>query len=181
MQMGTVPFSIHPRHLRSTIANDGDVWQGLTQELHHSHGFDFYCSLGYLLTYSLNDFFRALAIEAVDTNFLHAIAAGRSDASAVTFLSRDEIEDRCRALHSVIGYKGGPVSLNTVCDWQKRETGLRVDIRHAERNDAERGILGRITFEPPSIVVFFDRVGEARQRFTLAHELGIYFSAMVLI
>lgn len=62
--------------------------------------------------------------------------------------------------------------MNAVCEWQERETGLRVETRHAEKSDAERGILGRITFDPPSIVIFFDRLGEARQRFTLAHELG---------
>jgi Zn-dependent peptidase ImmA (M78 family) len=158
--------------MSTTLSNDGDVWRGLTQEVHHSHRFDFYCSLGDLVTYSLNDFFRALVTEGVDANFLPAIAAEPSDARAVTFLSRDEIEDRCRSVHSIIGYKGGRVSLNAVCDWQERETGLRVDTRRAEKSEAERGILGRITFDPPSIVVFFDRIGEARQRFTLAHELG---------
>jgi Zn-dependent peptidase ImmA (M78 family) len=115
---------------------------------------------------------RGEALEAIDTNSPPAIAAARSDASAMTFLSRDEIEDRCRAVHSVIGYKGGRVSLNTVCDWQKRETGLRVDTRQAERNDAERGIRARITFEPPSIVVFFHPVSQERQDFTLAYALG---------
>src|ERR1035437_9036276 len=98
----------------TALSNDGDVWRGLTQELYHSRRFDFYCSLGDLLTYSLNDFFRALAMEAVDTSFLPAIAAERSDARAVTFLTRDEIEDRCRAVHSIIGYEDGPVSLNAM-------------------------------------------------------------------
>ena len=52
------------------------------------------------------------------------------------------------------------------------KSARRFDTRRAEKSEAERGILGRITFDPPSIVVFFDGAGEARERFTLAHELG---------
>lgn len=67
------------------LSNDSDVWRGLTQEIHHSSRFDFYCCLGNLLTYSLNDFFRALAMGAINANFLPTTDAEQSDARAVTF------------------------------------------------------------------------------------------------
>jgi Zn-dependent peptidase ImmA (M78 family) len=42
------------------------------------------------------------------------------------------------------------------------------------RSDADRrsGLLGRITFSPPAIVIFADPMERHRSRFTLAHELG---------
>lgn len=158
---------------RSAPGRDGDVWSGLTEEHYRSRRFDFFCNCRDLFTCSLNDFFMALTSDAFDTTFLSAIAAERNDSDVVAFISADEIEDRCRAIHCAISYKGGVVSLETVCEWQRLEAGLTVVTgAAASRDEAERAILGRISFNPPSIIVFLDPIDVRRQRFTLAHELG---------
>jgi Zn-dependent peptidase ImmA (M78 family) len=160
-------------HMSRSLSRDGDVWSGLTEEHYHSRRFDFFCNVRDLFTYSLHDFFMALTSDAFDTTFLNAIAAERNDSDMVAFLSTEEIEDRCRTIRCAIGYKGGGVSLETVCAWQRLEAGLTVVTgAAANRGEAERGILGRISFNPPSIIVFFDPMDVRRQRFTLAHELG---------
>jgi IrrE N-terminal-like domain/Restriction endonuclease len=160
-------------HMSRSLSQDDDVLMGLTQEHYHSRRFDFFCNVGDLFTYSLHDFFLALTSDAFDTTSLHAIVAERNDPDLVAFMSGDEIEDQCRAVHSAIRYKGGAVSLEAVCEWQKLEAGLTVVTGvAASREEAERGILGRISFKPPSITVFFDPMDVLRRRFTLAHELG---------
>jgi Zn-dependent peptidase ImmA (M78 family) len=42
----------------------------------------------------------------------------------------------------------------------------------ADEEAISKGILGRITFTPPSIEIYHDAIGARRERFTLAHELG---------
>jgi hypothetical protein len=79
-----------------------------------------------MLTYSLYDFFLALASGAFGP-VLHAIAAERNDADLVRFMSPDEIEQRCQVVRSAIAYQGGTVSLRAVCEWQKSVTGLFLD------------------------------------------------------
>ena len=154
------------------LSHDGEIWNGLTQENWRSPRFDFFCSAGDLLTYSLYDFFSALASDAFGPS-LQAIAAERNDADLVPFVNPDEIEQRCQVVRSAIAYRGGTVSLRAVCEWQKSVAGLTVVTRAAASgSDANKGILGRIAFDPPSIVVFFDPMGLRRERFTLAHELG---------
>ena len=156
-----------------SLSRDSDVLSGLTEEHYHSRTFDFFCNVRDLFTYSLYDFFVALISDTFDTSALTAIAAERNDIDLVRFMSADEIERRCRAVHSAIRYKAGAVSLEAVCEWQQLEAGLTVVTGAAAgRGDAERGILGRISFKPPSIVVFLDPKDVRRQRFTLAHELG---------
>ena len=156
-----------------SLSRDWDILSGLTQEDYHSRRFDFFCSAEDVFTYSLHDFFLALSSDAFDTTSLLAIAANRDDTELVPFIGGDEIERRCRAVHSAIGYKCGAVSLETISEWNKIEAGLSVLTNTApSREEAKGGILGRISFDPPAIIVFFDRVGARRQRFTLAHELA---------
>jgi Zn-dependent peptidase ImmA (M78 family) len=156
-----------------SLSCDWEILIGLTQEDYHSRRFDFFCSAGDVLTYSLRDFLVALSSDVLDTASLGAIAADRDDTDLVPFIGRDEIEGRCQAVHSAVQYKGGAVSLEAVCSWQQLEAGLTVLANTAASlEEAKGGILGRISFNPPSIVVFFDRMGIRRQRFTLAHELG---------
>jgi hypothetical protein len=152
---------------------EGDVLRGLTKEDYRSRQFDFFCNSGDLFTYSLHDFFLALARDGFDTTSLQALAVEPNDTSLVIFMNPEEIERRCQAVHAVIRYNCGAVSLDAVCVWQKLEAGLAVKTgSRASREEFERGILGRISFNPPSIVIFSDPDGGPRQRFTLAHELG---------
>ena len=78
-----------------------------------------------MFTYSLYDFFLALVSDAFGAS-LHAIASEHSDADLVPFISPDEIERRCQAVHSAIGHQSGAVSLGAVCEWQRLVSGLTV-------------------------------------------------------
>ena len=137
-------------HMSRRLSRDGDVWSGLTEEHYHSRRFDFFCNVRDLFTYSLHDFFMALTSDAFDSTSLNAIAPERNDTDLVAFMSAEEIEHRCRAVHCAIAYNGGAVSLETVCKWQQLEAGLTVVTgAAASRDEAGRGILGRISFTPP--------------------------------
>ena len=158
--------------MSSELSKDSEIWSGLTKENYYSHRFDFFCNAGDTFTYSLYDFFLALASDTFGPS-LQTIAAERNDADLVPFMSPDDVELPCQAVHSAIGYQNGSVSLRAICEWQQLVTGLTVVTGAvARREEAERGILGRITFNPPSIVIFSDPMGVRRERFTLAHELG---------
>jgi hypothetical protein len=148
----------------------------LTQQHYQSRRFDFFCNFRELFTYSLEDFFLALASEVLDAASLNAIATEPPETNVVPFISDDEIEHDCRTVHSAIQYQGGSVSLQAVCTWQEHATGLKVVTGAAVRREGiERDVLGRISFDPACITVFFDPIGGRRQRFTLAHELGHWF------
>jgi len=156
-----------------SLSQDADVWLGLTEEHYKSVRFDCFCTVREFFTYSLPDFLSEVIVEALDPISLEAITAERRDIEAVPFLSPDEIEERCRAMHLTIRYSGGVVPLDCVCELQQRNAGFTIKIGAApSREEYDRGILGRISFNPPSIVIFRDRNDTRRQRFTLAHELG---------
>jgi hypothetical protein len=156
-----------------SLSQDAEVWRALTEEHYKSARFDCFCTVGELFMYSLPDFLGKVIVDALDPISLDAIAAERHEVEAVPFLSGDEIEQRCHAVHAAIRYFGGVVPLDCVCEWQQRNAGLTITIGAApSREEFERGILGRISFNPPSITIFRDRLDSRRQRFTLAHELG---------
>jgi hypothetical protein len=88
-------------------------------------------------------------------------------------LSQAAIDARCSTVHDVIRYRDGPVSIEAIYEWQKKSCGLTVLTNvTADDESFSKGILGRITFTPPSIVIFSDAIGVRRERFTQAHELG---------
>jgi Zn-dependent peptidase ImmA (M78 family) len=154
-------------------SQDAEVWRGLTEEHYKSARFDCFCTVREFFTYSLPDFLSEVIVDALDPISLEAITAERRDVEDVPFLSANEIEQRCHAVHAAIRYSGGVVPLDCVCEWQQRNAGLTIKIGAApSREESERGILGRISFNPPSIIIFRDRADTRRQRFTLAHELG---------
>ena len=157
------------------LSRDEEILLGLTDEQHQSRTFDCFCNANKLFTYSLHDFFMAFASETLSARDLNAFAPERTDDEVVAFVGPDDIERRCQEVHAAIGYKSGMVSLEAVCQWQQHETGLAVEQAVSPtREERHRGILGRISFSPPAIIVFRDLSEPDRQRFTLAHELGHY-------
>jgi len=178
--LGQLKWVLHrsPSSLHTSRSDnrERDIWTGLTQQHYQSRRFDFFCNFEELFTCSLEEFFLALASEVLDAESLNAIATEPSETNVVPFITDDEIEYGCRAIHSAIQYQGGAVSLQAVCTWQEHATGLKVLTGAAARREGiERDVLGRISFEPACITVFFDPMGGRRQRFTLAHELGHWF------
>jgi Zn-dependent peptidase ImmA (M78 family) len=97
--------------------------------------------------------------------------------SLVDYIPQEEIERISEAIREKIAYTGGEVLIDEVCNWQSRESGLSVmtEIAPTGRALAER-ILGRIKFEPLEICIYeYSDGNDARQKFTLAHELGHHF------
>jgi Zn-dependent peptidase ImmA (M78 family) len=155
-------------------SRDGNILNGLSLENYQSDRFDYFCVVRDVLTHSFNDFLIGLVSSAPsDARFLEKIQSHHIKDEGVAYVSCDEIEACCHAVHEQIRYDAGPVSLDAVCEWRRCLEGLSVTtskVRTTE--DMERGILGRIAFKPAEIVVFDDPTSLYRWRFTLAHELG---------
>jgi hypothetical protein len=164
--------SVTAGYAASLSGRERAIRDGLIEEMHQSLGPECICNFGDTFTYSPYDLFGA-----VTTDVLHEwsfiVAAERPAPAVAPFITRAAIDDQCSAIHDAIRHKDGPVSLDMVCEWQTRSCGLEV-VRNvkADEEAVSKGILGSITFTPPSIVVFSDPAGAGRERFTLAHELG---------
>ena len=158
--------------LARSLPQDADILRGLIEEQYRSERFDCFCTAGELFTNSLPDFLTRVIADALDPISLDAVKAERFEAEAVPFVSADAIEERCRAVHTAISYLGGTVPLERLCEWQRGEGVTITTGVVPSREESARGILGRISFNPPSITLFRDRSDVRRERFTLAHELG---------
>ena len=159
--------------------NSREIHRGLTSIAHLSRHFDFYCCYEDRYTYSLKAFLLDLAASGMST---------RSEVSRVTnsfeetqplvdFVAKNEIENVATSILEQIKYADGPVPLDKICDWQSAEVGLvtKIGVLPTAR-DLKAGALGRIRFDLLEITIFdLPDTSEARQRFTLAHELGHYF------
>ncbi len=180
-RIGLLRFPQRKWVLRRTIAagyaasfegREAGIRKGLTEEDYQIPGPDCVCNFGEVFTYSLYDFVSAITADVLG-NASYIIAAERPVPAVPRFMSQETIDARCHIIHDVIGYNDGPVSLQAICEWQKKSCGLTV-LRHAraEKEPCSKGILGRIAFAPPSIEIFSDPTSAKRERFTLAHELG---------
>lgn len=113
-----------------------------------------------------------------DPILLGAVRGQRqSDPWNVGFLSSQKIEDRAQEILARVCYCSGEVPLETVCERESADAGLVVvKVLPSADNGWSPGILGRLQFSPLRITLFDDAGwNAARQRFTLAHELGHYF------
>jgi hypothetical protein len=164
--------SVTARYAASFEARETEITTGLIEERHQTPRPDCVCNFVETFTYSPYDLFRAITADVLgDWSFI--VAAERPAPAAAPFISRAAIDARCNTIHDAICHKDGPVSLDVICEWQTKACGLKV-VRNVEagKETVSKGILGNITFTPPSIVVFSDPAGAGRERFTLAHELG---------
>lgn len=159
-----------------------DIQHALTSAAYRSRRSPFYCCNGSEYTTSLPAFLQGIARETIiDGAFLARILRDVArPRPVVPYLSRDDIEQRSRAILEAIGHSEGKVPLERICEWQSEETGLRLhmNVPPTERERADE-ILGRIRFDPLEITIYEPSAGIpgrwARQKFTLAHELGHHF------
>jgi Zn-dependent peptidase ImmA (M78 family) len=101
----------------------------------------------------------------------------RLQGNLVKFIPAKRIEEVSREILATVGYSGGAISFDKICQWQSLEAGLSVKTGVTPReDDSSARILGRIKFEPLEITIFTgpDNL-PVRQRFTLAHEFGHHF------
>ncbi len=154
---------------------------GVTAESYQSRVFDCYCFAGGEYTVSLRQFFSRLVRSGCDaerkrllTQIENRKGMGRG---VVQFLPARTVEGASRHVLQHIGYTDGEVPLDKVCKWLSKQKGLRVvRLRSRLRGHGIGDALGTITFDPPKITVTRYAGGDvARQRCTLAHELGHFF------
>lgn len=97
--------------------------------------------------------------------------------SQVPYLHKDEIERLTTTVLAEVEYADGAVSLDNVCCRQTKVANLTVHTGVTPSiNESRNEILGRILFNPLEITIYaYAGENEARERFTLAHELGHHF------
>src|SRR5580700_3908040 len=151
--------SVTARYAASLTGRERAISEGLTDERHQTPGSECICNFGDTFTYSPYDLFGAITADVLgEWSFI--VASERPTPAAVPFISRAAIDAQCSTIHEAIGHKDGPVSLDVICEWQAKSCGLKV-VRNvkADKEAVSKGVLGNITFRPPSIVVFSDPAG----------------------
>lgn len=167
-----------PSSLTSSTPDWVDVYTGLVFDSYRSRYFDLYCYSGGVYTYSLYAFLRNLAHDSEEARsaFTPANYLAQFQPPLVQFVSTEFIEAMSDATRKKVGYAGGAVSLDAICQWQSAEAGLTVVTQAVPTgSDPTNGVLGQITFDPLKITIFdYVELYRGRRRFTLAHELAHY-------
>ncbi|MBY0247019.1 MAG: ImmA/IrrE family metallo-endopeptidase, partial [Nitrospiraceae bacterium] len=153
-----------------------EVRAGLSTPDHQSSVFDMYLQSPTRYTNSLSDFLEDLLLDqALSPGQLRAITNVQAKPSGVVpFVGKEILENVASRVHQDISYLSGRVALDRVCDTERDRSGLVLKLDAEPSSDfVERQILGRITFDPPTIEIFRQASPNAgRNRFTLAHELA---------
>lgn len=177
--MGVTQITVEHTSWSDINYNDVELHRGLTSPPYLSRHFDFYCCYDDQYTYSLKTFLLRLAIaSSPDRSFVSRVKNSFVETQpTVNFISKDEIDDCAESILKHIEYESGPVPLERICELQSAVAGLvvRTRVKPSDR-DVKAGALGRIRFDSLEISIYdLPDTTEARQRFTLAHELGHYF------
>jgi Zn-dependent peptidase ImmA (M78 family) len=157
-----------------------NAYQGLNVESFKSVYYDCYCYIDEQYTNSLNLFISCLVKSRSEKSFNKSLARienpTNSNSQIVKYRENLEIEAVCCTVLNSINYKEGEVPVNLICKWLHKEKNLKLTINESSNSGVGEGVLGQITFDPLEIFIFSDSEdNEARQKFTLVHELGHYF------
>ncbi|WP_437564920.1 MULTISPECIES: ImmA/IrrE family metallo-endopeptidase [unclassified Sorangium] len=168
-----------PSAISSSTPDWVDIHTGLLEVSHQSYYFDFYSYLDGVYTHSLYAIFRALLrdVDADESVLVPLDALAKRQPPSVEFMSAERVEQAAANVLDHVAYSDGPVPLEEICKRAFSDRGLIVRTGVvATGQEARREVLGRITFEPLEITIYHHPDDQsARQRFTLAHELGHYF------
>lgn len=152
------------------------VQEGLAENEFQSFFFDFYLQSPTRETNSLWEFFD----DFVDIEDASLKRQGEfrnvkvRSLVEIPYIEKDDLEALGEKITSSLDYSDGEVDLNRICQIEFQKTGLVVNIIPAVH--AENGVLGRITFTPPVIDLYQQKISNrGRDRFTLAHELAHYY------
>lgn len=164
---------------RSTSPDEARLVEaGLSQQDFHSVAFDLYFQSPTRETNSLWDFFEDMVIDSgLRPSEIRKISNPRSKISSqVPYFEKDDLESRGAEILSEIGYSGGVVALDALCEIEAQRSGLIVNLQApSPSTDGLEAALGRIQFEPLVIDVYVqESASPGRDRFTLAHELAHY-------
>jgi hypothetical protein len=150
------------------------IADGIGRQEFQSQVFDLYGQALTRLTNSLWDFFEDFVSDCLSEQDVTEVAQARSRlASQVKFLEKEEIEGLSAAALTAIDYVRGEVSLTRICERERKLRGLSVVYCDRPNSIPANNVLGRIVFSPLEIHLFErNSPYPARERFTLAHELG---------
>jgi hypothetical protein len=153
--------------------------QALLQEDFSSPMYDLYLQTPTRITPSLRILFEDLVADTSLSPSARLLITNTTNHAVVEvpFIEKEELEGRAAEVLNQIEYRSGKVSLDSVCELEKKRVGLKVKIgAKLPKVNNPNGILGRITFEPLEIHVYaLSQQNEGRMRFTLAHELAHHF------
>lgn len=156
-----------------------EIENALVEENYASAHCDFYGAVEGVYSVGIATLLYALLDESEENRLSlnPARQTGHKPSCFPRYVPDEEIEAKAMEVLGSINYAGGSVDLARVCDLEKRRSGLLVLIDVSPGDfEAERGMLGRIRFDPPQIDIFVTAgVSGVRRRFTLAHELGHHF------
>ncbi len=160
----------------NSLNNSAEVALGLSQQEHKSDVFDFFLQSPRRNTHSLQVFFEDFLL---DNTFSSAqlkkiIKPENSDFEGIPFLEKNVLEEVASGILKSLKYTGGPVSLDLLCEIERKRCGLMVhlDVEPTPQY-VERRILGRIDFKQLRIEVYRQETTNlGRANFTLAHELS---------
>lgn len=162
---------------RSTSPDEAHLVEaGLSQQEFQSLAFDLYLQSPTRETNSLWDFFEDIvAGSGLAPLQIRKISNPRSKiANQVPFYEKDDLESRGAEILAELGYSGGLVALDALCEREAKRSGLTVNFQVPNPSGpALNPALGRIQFEPLVIDVYAqESENPGRDRFTLAHELA---------
>jgi Zn-dependent peptidase ImmA (M78 family) len=164
---------------RSTSPSEAHLVEaGLSQQDFCSQAFDLYLQSPVRQTNSLWDFFEDIVMDlGTLSSDIRNISNPRSKISnQVPFYETDDLENQGDEILSEIGYSGGIVALDALCQREAQRAGLVVNLQAPNRSNGSPNVsLGRIQFDPLIIDVYAQESANlGRDRFTLAHELAHY-------
>lgn len=153
-----------------------DILAGLRNENFYSVVYDLYMLSPSGPTNALWDFIEDLVRETnLNPKEIGLISNDRSrQRSHVPFKEKYQLEEISFNVLNSIGYSFGEVKLEDLCAIEFERSGLLVLLNQQHSVETEASHLGQISFENLEIKIF-THSNPARERFTLAHELGHYF------
>jgi hypothetical protein len=127
------------------------AYAGITTESYQSRLFDCYCYVDDEYTVSLHRLLSRLSMSDAEKKRPVSPSRPTEDRSEsralVPYMAASKIEERCEVILDQIGYAGGEVPIDVVCQWVSKEHGLRVS-RDKPRLKGQTGgeVLGMISF-----------------------------------
>jgi IrrE N-terminal-like domain/Restriction endonuclease len=148
--------------------------QALEHEEFSPETFDLFMGSPASTTVSLYEFFDQLCLHESGDQYPAYRNPRQRVMDIVPYIEKGTLEDEASKVLAVCQYAGGDVSLEAICQIEKRNSGLMVEYVDTE---LPTSTLGKIVFDESKIVIYRSQTERhfGRERFTLAHELAHYF------
>ena len=157
------------------IGGSSRIHDALTRPSYTSERYSMFCCHGNEYTNSARKFFHGVAATCLGAGQLALIETPKPPHTTfVDFLAKEHIEKTANDVLRAVQHYQGADDLDELCKGLKDTQRRQVKV-HRQQHRSRDGvtILGRIKFSPPVISIYQSpEISSARERFTLAHELG---------